>query len=117
MSKNNEHIKEYSMSSPIANLHAYGQEICAECGTLNRFWVSRKGYNSPEYLNWIDTGLCPKCHDPKDNSNQYIIHVCCVCSIVTNISWANRASNMEAIELSHGYCPECQSNMMKQLGL
>ena len=117
MSNTNGRTTEDYMFDRIAILHSYGHETCAECGTQNRYWVSRKGYDSPEYMNWIDTGLCPRCHDPKDSSNQYIIHVCCMCSIVTNLSWANRATNMEAVELSHGYCSECQSNMMKQLGL
>lgn len=46
--------------------HLIGQECCCQCGAANRWWWSKVGYCSEEYINWIITGLCPKCHDPKE---------------------------------------------------
>lgn len=43
-------------------------ETCVSCGAQNRWWVSRKGYNQ-EFINWTETGLCPRCHDPKEVSD------------------------------------------------
>jgi hypothetical protein len=45
---------------------AHITETCACCGAANRWWVSRKGYDSPEYGSWTETGLCPKCSTPKE---------------------------------------------------
>lgn len=48
---------------------AHITETCAECGAQNRWWLSKLGYNSLAFINWIKTGLCPRCHDPKERDN------------------------------------------------
>lgn len=44
-------------------IYACINEVCSSCGAANRWWVSRKGYDSVEYSNWCETTLCPKCFD------------------------------------------------------
>lgn len=43
-------------------LFAYITETCSSCGAANRWWVSRVGYSSTQYINWVETSLCPKCY-------------------------------------------------------
>ena len=38
-------------------------ETCVSCGAHNRWWIKVYG---EDYINWTETGLCPRCYNPKE---------------------------------------------------
>lgn len=104
-----------SSSTGVSFIHSYGHECCISCGALNRFWTSRKGYGQ-DYINWIETGLCPKCFNPKTYENVYVIKQCCLCMVITDLTWFYVKNTESSVDMSHGYCPDCQVVLNKQLG-
>lgn len=106
-------------------IHNHGLEVCNGCGSANRYWISKRGYGE-DYANWAETGLCPKCLNPKEESMSYAIVldclvqtnwyavVCCQCKKVMELKPTEEQHMM--MNTSHTYCEACAEAMLASIG-
>lgn len=99
-----------SVMTAIAKIEAFGQEICSCCGIQNRYWWSKKGYDQ-EYGDWAETGLCPRCMNPKEPAKAMFEYkvICAWCTKLMEIKTSSDPK-MQGLE-SHSICATCLAKM------